>query len=75
MPLFAFRWRVDDGLPLNAGLLALRMFRGCGPVLPETLSPTGSVHDMHLPSLASVFAIRFLDRIMTPLTTGILSIF
>ena len=28
-----FRWRPDDGLTLNSGLVALRFFRGSGPVL------------------------------------------
>ena len=27
-----FRWRADDGPKLNAGLVALRIFRGSGPV-------------------------------------------
>ena len=29
----AFRWRPDDGLTLNSGLVALRVFRGSIPVL------------------------------------------
>ena len=29
----AFRWRVDDGPTLNAGLVALLFVRGSGPVL------------------------------------------
>ena len=29
----AFRWRVDDGPTLNAGLVALGFFRGSGPLL------------------------------------------
>ena len=29
----AFRWRVDDGPTLNAGLVALWFFKGSGPVL------------------------------------------
>ena len=29
----AFRWRADDGLTLNVGLVALWLFRGSGPVL------------------------------------------
>ena len=29
----AFRWRADDGPTLNSGLVALRFFRGSGPVL------------------------------------------
>ena len=29
----AFRWRTNDGLTLNSGLVALRFFRGTGPVL------------------------------------------
>ena len=29
----AFLWRADDGPALNAGLVALRFFRGSGPVL------------------------------------------
>ena len=29
----AFCWRTDDGLTLNSGLVALRFFRGAGPVL------------------------------------------
>ena len=28
-----FRWRADDGPPLNAGLVALRFFRGSGSIL------------------------------------------
>ena len=31
----AFRWRVDDGPALNAGLVALRFFRGSRPILLE----------------------------------------
>ena len=31
--LMAFRWRANDGPTLNAGLAALRFFRGSGPVL------------------------------------------
>ena len=31
--LMAFRWRADDGLTLNAGLVALWFFRGSGPIL------------------------------------------
>ena len=29
----AFRWHPDDGLTLNSGLVALRFFRGSGPVM------------------------------------------
>ena len=29
----AFRWRADGGPTLNAGLVALWLFRGSGPVL------------------------------------------
>ena len=32
-PSSAFRWRADYGPTLNAGLVALRFFRGSGPVL------------------------------------------
>ena len=32
-PQMAFRWRGDDGPILNAGLVALRFFRGSGPLL------------------------------------------
>ena len=54
----AFRWRADDGTTLNAGLVALRFFRGSGPLLlenpifcgfsgcPDPLSPSGSAHVM-----------------------------
>ena len=34
-PSSAFRWRADDGPTMNAGLVALRFFRGSGPVLLE----------------------------------------
>ena len=30
-----FRWRADDDPTLNAGLVALRFFRGSGPLLLE----------------------------------------
>ena len=55
----AFCWRPDDGLTLNSGLVALRFFRGSGPVLlrkpiflplgggggsPNPLSSSGSAH-------------------------------
>ena len=36
----AFRWRADDGLTLNADLVALWLFRGSGPVL---LRNSGSI--------------------------------
>ena len=33
----AFRWCADDGLTMNAGLVALWLFRGSGLVLIRTL--------------------------------------
>ena len=33
-----FRWRADDDQTMNAGLVALRFFRGSGPVLLRNLA-------------------------------------
>ena len=55
----AFRWRADDGPILNAGLVALKLSRGSGPILLKILyfcdfpgggggppcPPSGSAHD------------------------------
>ena len=60
----AFRWRADDGPTLNAGLVALRFFRGSAPVLlrnpiflllfrgsePPVPPPSGSAHANRVPS-------------------------
>ena len=59
----AFRWRANDGPTLNVGFVALRFFRGSGPVLlkntlyfcdfsggvPEPLSPPPPPHT-HTPT-------------------------
>ena len=58
IPLKTAHHRPGDGLTLNSGSVALRFFRGSGPVLlrkpifvtvqegPDPLSPPGSAHGL-----------------------------